>query len=183
MQIQILNVTKETKPTAKSAYHVLDIAYKNLTYQGKVEGKKVMSFGATANTFNELANASSGDVYDIEVVKNEKGYNDWVSAKKSVGGSTNSSPTQASARSSSASPSPKSTYETPEERAKRQVYIVRQSSISSAIELLGTGAKSAPKVDDVIAVAKEFEAYVFGDEKAKVDQPLTFDDLENPDVL
>ena len=50
-----------------------------------------------------------------------------------------------------------SNYETKEERAARQVYIIRQSSLSTAVELLGQGKSVA----DVIATAKQFEAYVF----------------------
>ena len=47
--------------------------------------------------------------------------------------------------------------ETKEERAARQVYIIRQSSLSTAVELLGQGKS----VDEVIKVAKQFETYVF----------------------
>ena len=54
--------------------------------------------------------------------------------------------------------SPKSTYETPEERAKKQVYIVRQSSITAAINYRGTKVS----IEDIITTAKQFEAYVFG---------------------
>lgn len=65
-----------------------------------------------------------------------------------------------------ANPTPKSNYETPEERAQRQVYIIRQSSISSAVAMLvGAADKKTPvNSDNVLAVAKRFEAYVFGTE-------------------
>ena len=53
-----------------------------------------------------------------------------------------------------------SNYETAEERARRQVYIIRQSSLGTAVELLGSGASVA----DVINTAKQFEAYVFSKE-------------------
>lgn len=56
----------------------------------------------------------------------------------------------------------KGTWETPEERAKKQVYIVRQSSISAAVALAAT-KKVPPTAEDVIATAKLFEAYVFSD--------------------
>lgn len=52
-----------------------------------------------------------------------------------------------------------SNYETSEERARRQVMIVRQSSISSAVAML-------PEVrlaSDIIAAAEVFEAYVLGE--------------------
>ena len=49
---------------------------------------------------------------------------------------------------------------TPEERAKKQVYIVRQSSISSAIAY-ATGVKAVKTVDELLGIAKMFESYVF----------------------
>ena len=59
-----------------------------------------------------------------------------------------------------------SNYETKEERAARQVYIIRQSSLATAVDLLGQGAST----DTVIETAKVFEAYVLGN-------PGSFDDL------
>ena len=76
MKIQVLSVQIITTPTAKGSYQTADVAYKNLTFQGKVEGKKVMSFGATKDSFSALATAQPGDIFDVNVVKNDKGYND-----------------------------------------------------------------------------------------------------------
>lgn len=144
------------------------MAFKNLTFQGKVEGKALFSFGANEGAFKVLQNAAAGEVYEIEVVKNTQGYNDWVSATKSNGAAAPASSASAPGRSAN-TPSTggytatKSTYETPEERAKKQIYIVRQSSIGAAIESLVVGAKTPPKTDEIISRAKEFEAFVFGD--------------------
>lgn len=55
---------------------------------------------------------------------------------------------------------PKSTYETPEERAKKQVYIVRQSCINYAILYKGNKAD----IKEIINLAKQFEAHVFGED-------------------
>ncbi len=56
-----------------------------------------------------------------------------------------------------------SNYETAEERARRQVYIVRQSSIASAIQLIDKESiEKAKAVDEVLGIAKRFEDYVFG---------------------
>ena len=134
MQIQILSVSITTTPTAKGSYQTADVAYKNLTYQGKVEGKKVMSFGATKDAFATLATAQAQEIYEVNVVKNDKGYNDWVSMVK--GGGNAGAPTKAAAGVTGSALARTSTYETPEERAKRQVFIIRQSSISSAIAAL-----------------------------------------------
>lgn len=65
-----------------------------------------------------------------------------------------------------------SNYETKEERAARQVYIIRQSSISSAIDLL---KDSKPTVEGVLNVAKQFEEYIFS-EKTGVDAINDLDD-------
>lgn len=165
INITVLSVTVSTLPTKNGSYQMADVAYKNNTFQGKVEGKKLMSFGAAKETFSVLSTAQSGASFDIEVVKNDKGYNDWVSAKPSQAssGSINSSaPQYAPNKQAGASASPKSTYETPEERAQKQVYIIRQSSISAAVSSLVPGAKSALKVDDVLTLAKQYEDFVFG---------------------
>lgn len=181
IKIEIISVKAVTKPGSKpnTTYQVLDVAYRNQTFQNKVEGRNIMSFGATAGTFKTLSTAAGGDVFDIEIVKNEKGYNDWVSAKKSNSDGNPAQPVAGRAAVSTTNASPKSTYETPEERAKKQIYIVRQSSISNAIDLLTTGAKGPPKQEDVVELAKFFEAYVFGDAAASVEPPFDFSDLED----
>jgi hypothetical protein len=161
MKIQIVTTTTTTKPTARGSYQELEVVYKNLTFQGKVESKKIMSFGAGAPSFTTLSTAAGGSTWEITVVKNDKGYNDWTSAVH-ADGSAGITEGAVAASTSKASATPRSTYETPEERAQRQVLIVRQSSLSSAIATLSVGAKSHPKPPEVIAVAKEYEAFVFG---------------------
>lgn len=166
MRIQILSVQITTVPTAKGSYQVADVAFKNLTFQGKVEGKKVMSFGATKDAFTTLATAQPGDVYDVNVVKNDKGYNDWTSMIKGTADgqdtSNKTSAVTAGYTPTGNAPARTSTYETPEERAKKQVYIIRQSSLSNAIDTLAVGSKSALKADEVIDLARKYEDYVFG---------------------
>ena len=45
MRIEIINVQAATKPTKTGKTYVqLDVAYKNLTREGKIEGKKIMCF-------------------------------------------------------------------------------------------------------------------------------------------
>lgn len=51
-----------------------------------------------------------------------------------------------------------SNWETSEERALRQRYIVRQSSITAALTFLGDGAM---EVKQVLDIAKQFEEFVF----------------------
>jgi hypothetical protein len=166
MKIQVLSVQVTTVPTAKGSYQVADVAFKNLTFQGKVEGKKIMSFGATKDSFGVLATAQPNDVFDVNVVKNDKGYNDWVSMTKgSADGqdtSNKTSPAPTGYTPAGNGTARTSTYETPEERAKKQVYIIRQSSLSNAIDTLAVASKSALKADEVIDLARKYESYVFG---------------------
>ena len=157
MQIQIISTSVETKPTAKGSYQVLEVVFKNLTYQGKVESKKLMSFGANASAFKALQAAQAGSAFEVTVTKNDKGYNDWTA----VGPVTGDAAAPAAAAAKGSSPAPRSTYETPEERAQRQILIVRQSSVSSALNLHSVGAKSQLKLEDVLSTAQKICDFVF----------------------
>src|SRR5260221_636289 len=143
----------------RGKYKIATVDHK--TTDGKVDSKKLMSF-TFPDVFNAFALSKQGDVFEIESkkIKNEKDgkeYWTWVSASgvgKNTGG-------QAGAK-----VAVRSSYETPEERAARQVYIVRQSSIANAIEFLDSSGKDFD-VEDVVTVAKQFESYVFGNVEVK----------------
>jgi hypothetical protein len=184
MNITILSVQSTTQTSkAGKPYQQLEVAFKNNTF-GKVESKKLMPFGANKAAFDALANASVGSNFEVTVVKNDAGYNDWTAVTQAppgaiVGaGSINTAASNAKAMGNTVQV--KSTYETPEERAKKQVYIIRQSSLSSAIAMLSPGAKSPIKLSEVTDVANELFAWVMQDPSAAVKQD-TFDmpnDLE-----
>lgn len=70
-----------------------------------------------------------------------------------------------------------STYATAEERAKTQVYIVRQSSITAAINYLSLMKVTKASTEEVVAIAKDFEKYVFSiPEEEPVEQILNLED-------
>lgn len=182
MNITLLSVDIKTVPTAKGSYQTADVAYKNNSFQGKVEGKKVMSFGATKNAFTTLATATPGQTYEVEIVKNDKGYNDWVAMSPATAGAAAPVATPAG-KASSPSASPRSTYETPEERAQRQVMIVRQSSLSTAVATLAVGSKKEINPEDVVQTAKRFESYVLGTDQPAPDMSIdSMQSDEFPDV-
>jgi hypothetical protein len=170
LQITILSATVETVPTAKGSYDKLELAFKDET--GLVKGKKIMSFGDGATAFQALKGAQQGERYIITAEKKGEFWQ-WTKVNKDT-----SIPGAAPAISVDSSVVPKSyvppagkvtgsNYETPEERSKKQVYIVRQSSITAALNFLGGKAKSTTEVTQV---AKEFESYVFdlGEKKPTV---------------
>lgn len=153
MIIEIIDVgAPESVKTGKGQYQTLQVSFKN--EQGQVQGKKLMSFSNPA-VFKDIQGYAKGDRVDVATVK-EGDYWQWKAIVKE--GEALPKVEGAKPASTGGGKVIGSNYETPEERAKRQVYIVRQSSISSAIELLGTGKS----VGDVLATAKQFEEYVFG---------------------
>lgn len=115
-----------------------------------------------------LAQAQPGQTYEVSVVKNDKGYNDWVSMQQAGAVQQAQGP-------KAGTPVPKSNYETAEERARRQVLITRQSSLSAAIATLSVGAQILKK-EEVLSLAEEYNKWVH-----KVGGDSGFDDL--PDFL
>ncbi len=141
--------------TQRGSYQVLEVSYRN--DQGQIQGKKIVSF-SNPQVFKDIQTFQKDDRLDITATKDDSGYWQWQSIRKE--GEAGSSTAPVASNSSAKTRVTGSNYETSEERAKRQVYIVRQSSISSAVQLL-TSSKKDASVDDVLAMAKTFEAYVF----------------------
>jgi hypothetical protein len=182
MNITILSVQTTTE-TAKSGkpYQQLQVAFKNNTF-GKVESKKIMPFGAQKAAFDALANAPTGAVFEVTVVKNDAGYNDWTAVTATPPGSIVPVPPGSINKPTMGQTTQvKSTYETPAERAQKQIYIVKQSSIGSAIELLSVGAKSPPTVDAVLDTAQKLYGWVMSSPDQEVKQDV-FDVPNDVDV-
>lgn len=171
MEIKVIDVAKATKPTSKGSYIELNVSFKDLG-TGRVSGKKIMSF-SNKDVFETLNAAKAGDDFTVKAEKDDKGFWQWTAITKGVSTVVENS-SKGTAQSAMHS-APRSNFETPEERAQRQVYIIRQSSLSNAIATLGVGAKTHPKPDDVIGLAKKYEDYVFG----KVNADVGKEDLLN----
>ena len=164
MKIKIVAVevgqgtTKTNKP-----YDFLEVTYKNLTFEGKTESKKVMPFGAK-EVFDTLKKSKSGETYTLLREKDNAGYWQWVGIVEGDTVIEDNTPTQAQSAAAPAKAVPaKSTFETPEERAKKQVYIIRQSSLSAAIDTLKTDKKN-PTKEEVVGLATYYVDYVLGND-------------------
>ena len=153
LEIRVKGIEDESK----GKYNQLTIDYVDQG-SGKEHTYKLMSF-VNKDAYLLLKSAKIGDTFFVVTNKNDKGYWQWDQVSRE-------------AMQPKANVSPRSTYETPEERAQKQIYIVRQSSLTNAIALLGSKAK----VDHVISVARQFEQYVFG-----LDERESFDDLPTID--
>lgn len=157
----LIRITEKTDVEDKGKYKQATVKY---SQDGEDKEKKIMSF-AQKETYNTLVNANPGEVYEVKTVKDGKFWN-WEKATLQGAGTSSDSGISTSKKSTGGG-----TWETAEERALRQVWIIRQSSISSAATLLqGKGT-----VNDVLEAAKRFEAYVHGVEEV-------FDDSE-PEIV
>ena len=176
MQIEIVNVSTSHVPTPKGGYMVADVAYKNKSFQDKLEGKKVMDF-ANKDVYNKPTKATFGETFEVTRQKSaDDKYWNWI-ALNPAGSVPAEIPNAVASPTSGgyAAPlkqgnvTPKSTYETAEERAARQVLIVRQSSLGHALEYAATN-----KIKDeteVLALASRFSDWVFQKEGIKAVAP------------
>ena len=166
MRIQVTSVGPEVqKKTSKpnkfgklSSFSQIEVNYLS---NGRAGKRQIMSFNPN-NVYDTLMAATEGQEFEI-TTKQDGEYTNWdtatpvaASAKADTAESTTS--TGKPAKGATAF---KSTYETPEERAKKQVYIVRQSSIAQAVAFIAQTEGGEPSVADVLNVAKQFENYVF----------------------
>ena len=172
MQVNVVDVSNLNTHTAKNGrqYQSVEVMYKN--DQGQAQNKKLMSFANPA-VFKAAQEWQKGDVVHVSTEKDTNGYWQWTA----VGGADDTTDTGGSsapaAQGNAAKPATRvsgSNYETKEERAARQVMIVRQSSLSNAVATLGIEGSKAT-ANDVISLAKLYEQFVLAGKA-----------LETPDI-
>lgn len=106
-----------------------------------------------------LASLNAGDNFVATLEKKGDFWN-WLSIVKDAGGGQTTSAPEKRAFTPAASSG--SNYPTTEERAKTQVYIVRQSSITAALKLFEINGNKKATTLDVITQAQQFENWVMG---------------------
>jgi hypothetical protein len=159
--------TMITKADGSSKYPGWRLTYR--TSDGKVQeiAKHANSLKFTKGLKSSLMTLSEGDKFVVQMEKNGQ-YNEIVSITKGDEASTDLPVPSAPTRSSGGSVTVKSNYETSEERAARQLLIVRQSSLSNALQYFEV-TKGKPSVDDVLNLANQFADFVFNkQEEVKV---------------
>ena len=153
MKIQVLDVKASTKTSAAGkAYQNVEIAYKNID-QGKVESKNITQY---SKVFKAVADATTTMFYDVAISKDDKGYWQWDSFVAGTPGEAAAAP---SAGASKATVAPKSNYETSAERSQRQVFIIKQSSLTAALKFAELN-KEKPTVAGLLELAQEFTDWV-----------------------
>ena len=155
MQITVIDVGQPNTHSTKNgrSYQSMEVTYKNDS--GQVQSKKLMSF-SNPDVFKQAKDWQKGDTVDVNTQKDDNGYWQWISIGADAIAQASSNTSNTTSKTTRVTGS---NYETKEERAQRQVMIVRQSSISSSISAL-TAEGKRPSVAEVLAMAKEFENYV-----------------------
>lgn len=124
----------------------------------------------------QLRKLQQNDEIILVFGKNKAGYDELQAVSPVSGGNVRETrSTTASSNSGNSSVSaPARAYsgETPEERAKRQILIVKQSSLSSAVDTLKQD-KKVPTVEEVLSVAQEYFDWVMSTDAKPKEQVAT----------
>lgn len=177
-QVEILSVVGPVQnQKGKNKWNAVEVAYKK---DGKIEGKKLADFSGDKNydaqakeVFAKAILAKQGEIYNVQAEKINDYWN-WIGFERAGAANTPSEKVQESpSASSKGSEAPKaessghsagrvtgSNYETPEERTRKQRFIIRQSSLTTALTYFEQIAKKA-SLDEVMELAEQFVEFVY----------------------
>lgn len=119
------NFTEEKIEKGRTPYYKMTVNY---SAKGEPKQKTIMSF-SNPSVYNTIKGLSEGDQINVEFVKDDKYFN-WATVEKASG---LVAPTTESPALGASKPVARTTYETPEERAIKQVYIIKQSCLAQAV--------------------------------------------------
>ena len=158
LQIKVIDVSVEKvdKGNGKS-YEIAEVLY---DVGGQKRTHKVLSF-VNPGVYKTIKDAVKGDYFEVNQIKNPQGYNQWNAISKSNGAASSDTSTETTTYRSAANAPASRTFETAEERAQRQRLIVRQSSLSNAVETLSPGAKAPLDPNVVMQLAEQYTNWVF----------------------
>ena len=161
MHITIVKIgTPETIPTGKGRpYRKLEVLYRNEKWF--TNSHKLISF-KNPSVFKMFENAQEGQEFEVDVVKNESGFNEWKSAvpagaSPTVVAEATKGELPAVNKQGAAANTPIRVQVTESDRNR---YIVRQSSLERAIAY-HEAAAIQPTVESVCSIAAAFETWVF----------------------
>lgn len=150
-QVKIQEVNVEKVNNGKGGYEVANVNY---LYKGDAKTTKIMSF-SNPQVFKDVQKFV-GKTVEVSTTQNGK-YTNWAKLEPVA-----DEPTSAATSGAVKSTPTRSTYETPEERAQRQLMIVRQSSLSNALEYLKTfESVEQTGIQEVLDTAQQFVDFVY----------------------
>lgn len=160
VKIQRVEVGEEIKkPGQRTGYRVATVQY---DADGAIRKQNIMSFVNPA-VFRAVQDLQ-GETVDVTLTKNAKGYDEWAAVTAAADGGTSTTvASSATATGAAATRVTGSNFETPVERARRQVLIVRQSSLTSALKYIEIAGINVGSKQDVFGIAQDFVDFVFDD--------------------
>jgi hypothetical protein len=163
IEVMVVDVTQ---PEGKK-FKNMEVTYKNKSFNDKTETKKINSYYGKA-VFPILEDAKKGDIFTVTREK-EGEFWQWTGITAGEAGKSSSPATQSTGSGMS---SAARTYVADD---VKQVMIIRQSSIASAVNLLNGQQYKASTLSDsaqrVIEIAMMFEAYVHGTNNTSLSKP------------
>lgn len=160
MQFTIKSVSVENVVKGRSRYSIAHVTYDD---RGQEKNKKIFSF-SNPDVFKKVQELV-GQPIEVTIGKNNAGYDEWMTIAAAAASGVAPSPATGTAGTGTTRVSG-SNYETREERASRQVLIVKQSSLSAAVASLAPGAKGALDPKTVLERAQEYTDWVFSKEES-----------------
>ncbi len=160
--IEVLKTADITPGPTGKTYKTMVLTHTDLGTK-KTDGKKMIDIYTDKTLWAVMAAAKPGDVFNIDRVKNEKGFWEWKTATPTTAAAAAVAPVRSdppAQASGTDKPARVGSWETPDERALKQIYIVRQSTINASIEFHKTQNEPVD-VADILKTAKAFENYVF----------------------
>ncbi len=163
----VISFTPQMKATKQGGgtFDAWELAYRNPANEIKAITKPVQQLRFNPAVASALNSLKPGDEFTLYQEKNEKGYLDVKSIEKGIKSTQEVAlgPTPDGNRSEvRGGKVTGSNYETPEERAKKQVVIVRQGVLNAAIEY-SKMFEVKPNQEEIVELAQKFEKYVYKD--------------------
>ena len=149
VQIEVVAV----KPYTEGKHNKMKLTYER---DGTTTARTLVAIGKTEEVMNVLKDANTGDVYNINMEKSsdDKFWN-WIGAEK-VTEETKTQTTKAVTK--PATYEKKNTYETPEERASKNLSICRQNALTNAV-VFHTSKDGKSSLEEVIRTAAVMAAW------------------------
>ena len=147
MRIEIIKVSK---PEKVKKYEQIEVTYRDLSNDGKVSGKRLVSFGDYKHVYDIVRNLQEGDLATVNYEKVD-GYWTWVSINTDQQGEVKTVNNDKPAKQAWV----------PDE--VRQRLIVRQSCLAQAV---ASEQGNAASIEDIFSRADRFVDWVFEVEAA-----------------
>ena len=151
LNVVVKEVNVENVVKGKTRYSKAVVTY---DFKGETRTQNIMSF-ANPDVFKKVQALEPGQTIAVELTKNAQGYNEW--AKVDV---ASDEPKDAKAAPTGGKVTG-SNYETREERAAKQVLIVRQSCLAQAVAYVVGTKEQVESNEELLKLADQFVDWVF----------------------